>query len=61
MTDSVRNKKFGDGCLLKDLVTTLTLEVYTCRAQVVSPWQAVITVFFRNHIIDLTEMNLLGV
>lgn len=61
VTDSVRNKKFGEDHLLKDLVTTLTLEVYTCKAQVVSPWQAFITVLLRNHIIDLTEMNLLGV
>lgn len=27
--------------------------MYTCTAQVVSPWQAFITVLLRNHIIDL--------
>lgn len=60
VTNSVRNKKFEEDHLLKDLVTTLTLQVCTCTAQVVSPRQAFITVLLRNHVIGLPEMNLLG-
>lgn len=60
VTDSLRNENFGEDRLLKDLVTTFTLEVYTCTAQVASPWQAFITVLLRNRVIDLIEMNLLG-
>lgn len=60
VTDSARNKKFEEDCLLQDLVTTLTLELCTCTAQVASPRQAFITVLLRNRVIGLPEMNLLG-
>lgn len=60
VTASVRNKKFEEDHLLQDLVTTLTLEMCTCTAQVASPRQAFITVLLRNHVIGLPETNLLG-
>lgn len=60
VADCARNEKPGEDRLLGDLVITFSLEMSTYTALFVPPRQAFITALLGNHLIDLTEMNLLG-